>query len=258
MRHVLITRPAGQADELRRRLAERNVASTSVPTVAIEPAGTDAELAQAVATLGAANGRPAASWLILTSANGAHALADCLRRDHLSLPAGVSVAAVGPATAAALRDEGIPVHHVPDDYLTVAIAAGLGDVRGQRVVLARADLATEDLALVLAGRGALVEEVVAYRTVEGPPESREPLRRALARKLDGIAFTSGSTARGLVALLETPERHRASRLPSFCIGPVTAAEVRRLGFEPTVVADEHTAAGLANAVADYFAAGGPR
>lgn len=250
-----MTRPVHQADDLRRRLAERGIASTSVPTVAVEPAAEHDDLAHALATLGAGTDRPAAAWLVLTSANGARAVVDCLGELPLALPADLSIAAVGPATASVLEQAGHTVDHVPDDYLTVAIADGLGDVQGRRVVLARADLASEDLAVVLRGRGALVEEVVAYRTLEGPPESREPLRRALESPLDGITFTSGSTVRGLVALLRDEDRALAAQLPAFCIGPVTAAEARRAGFDPAVTPPDHTSAGLAEAIAEYFGSG---
>ena len=143
--------------------------------------------------------------------------------------------------------------HVPDEYLTVAIAAGLGNVRGQRIVLARADAATPDLRDALVERGAIVEEVVAYRTVEGSASSRAPLRAALHDDLAGIAFTSGSTVRGLMRLASPVDRGRARSIPAFCIGPVTADAARQHGFDIASVAAAHTALGLAEAIAEYFA-----
>jgi len=158
------------------------------------------------------------------------------------------VAAVGPATAAALQAGGVRVDHVPSRYRTVAIAEGLGDLVGRRVVLARADAATRDLRDALVERGAVVEEVVAYHTVEGPANSRDTIRSALAQRLDGVTFTSGSTVRGLHALLSPPEALRATALPGYCIGPVTARVARLAGFAVPVVADRHTAAALADAI----------
>jgi uroporphyrinogen III methyltransferase/synthase len=195
-----------------------------------------------------------AAWLILTSANGADALADRLRATHGRLPPTTRVAAVGPATADALRAAGIEVDHVPAAYLTVAIADGLGDVRGRRLVLARADAATPDLRRALLARGAIVEEVVAYRTVEGPDASRELLPSALAAEPDGVTFTSSSTVRGLLRLAASDAVvARVRRLPAFCIGPVTAGTARSAGFAVAAVAVEHTAAGLADAAATHFA-----
>ena len=247
---VLVTRPAEQAAELAVALHARGVDSVTVPTVSIDSAssapGLDAMLH---------GGLDDADWLVITSANGAAALGARLRATGHSIPRGVRIAAVGPATADSLAAAGLRVDHVPERYLTVAIADGLGDLKDRRVVLARADAATPDLSRALLERGADVVEVVAYCTVEGPADSRDDLRRALARDLAGVTFTSSSTVRGLLRLASTTDRLRARTLPAFCIGPVTAQTARRLGFGVSAVAREHTAAGLAAAIGDYFHGG---
>lgn len=243
-KRVVVTRPVGQAVDLIALLAQRGIRATSVPTVTIEPEA--GSLDDALARLDGAD------WLVITSPNGANAVLERLAAVGRRLPPETRVAAVGPATAKALEAGGMRVDHVPDDYLTAAIAAGLGDVAGQRVVLVRAEAATPDLRRSLLARHALVEEAIAYRTVEGPTASREPLRDALRRDVDGVTFTSGSTVRGFIALLGLADRPRAEALPAFCIGPVTADEARRAGLRVVAVAGEHTAAGLADAIADYF------
>lgn len=245
---ILVTRPSAQADDLAGLLRDRDLAPVVVPTVAID---IDSCAEQLDAMLDSLEG---ADWLILTSANGAAALADRLGANGHRIPPGVRVAAVGPATAGVLRRAGIAVDHVPDAYLTVAIADGLGDLRGRRVVLARADAATPDLRQALLERGALVDEVVAYRTVEGPGTSRDPLHAALHAELDGIAFTSSSTVRGLLRLASSIDRARARTIPAFCIGPVTARTASRYGFDVSATASDHTARGLADAIATHFSA----
>jgi len=244
---ILVTRPTGQADELGRLLHERHLAPLVVPTVAIDTVAAASGLDAMI------SGLEGAGWLVLTSANGAAALAARLASRGHRLPASVRVAAVGPATAEALTTAGIRVDHVPREYLTVAIADGLGDLDGVRVVLARADSATSDLHDALVARGAIVEEVVAYRTIEGPASSRDPLHAALQRDLAGVAFTSGSTVRGLLRLASAIDRARARTVPAFCIGPVTAAEARQFGFHVAAVAPEHSAVGLADAITAHLA-----
>jgi uroporphyrinogen III methyltransferase/synthase len=239
---LLVTRPAHQAGELVTLLAQRGMDAISVPTVEITPAPPDGAFDDAIRSL------DGAAWLVITSVNGATALLGRLAALCRSLPLGVHLAAVGPATAAALETGGLHVDHVPPRYRTVAIADGLGDVAGGRVVLARADAATPELSDLLRSRGALVEEVVAYRTVEGPAASRDRIRAALAQPLDGVTFTSGSTVRGLYALLSPPDALRATALPAFCIGPVTARVARRAGFAVPVVAERHTVTALAEAI----------
>jgi uroporphyrinogen-III synthase len=245
-RRILVTRPDGQAGDFADDLRHRGFEPVIVPTVRIEMA----PAADLDAALGSLEG---ADWLLVTSANGAHALGERLAGMNIRLPEGLRVAAVGPATADALRAEGIRVDHVPDEYLTLAIADGLGEVAGRRVVLAQADAAAPDLRDALVARGALVEEVVAYRTVEGPGESRDTLRAVLQQDLAGVAFTSGSTVRGLTRLASPIDRGRVRTLPAFCIGPVTAAEARKSGFHIAAVAAEHTGLGLASAIAEHFA-----
>lgn len=242
MTTLLVTRPAGQAAELVSLLAKRGIDAISVPTVEIAPTAAGGALDDAIRSL------HGAAWLVVTSANGAAVLLERLAALGRSLPAGVRVAAVGAATAAALEAGGVQVDHVLSRFRTVAIAEGLGDVAGKRVVLARADAATRDLRSALLERGALVEEVVAYHTIEGPAESRDRIRVALAQPLDGLTFTSGSTVRGLHALLSAPEALRATALPAYCIGPVTARVARQAGFVVPVVAARHTAASLAEAI----------
>ncbi|MCV0403387.1 MAG: uroporphyrinogen-III synthase [Chloroflexi bacterium] len=244
---ILVTRPEAQAAELVGLLDARGIEGVSVPTVAIDADASGPEIDAMLAGLAGAD------WLVLTSANGAEALVARLASSGDRLPEGTRVAAVGPATADVLAVAGIRIDHVPDDYLTVAIADGLGDVDGRRVVLARADAATPDLHDALLARGARVEEVVAYRTVEGPGSSRDRLQSVLQSDLAGIAFTSGSTVRGLTRLAGGVHRSRARTLPAFCIGPVTAAEARQSGFHVAAIASIHTAVGLADAIAATIA-----
>lgn len=247
MTRLLVTRPSHQAEPFVAALASHGIGAVTVPTVATLPAADGSAFDDALQSLSGA------AWLVITSVNGAVALADRLAALHLSLPPETQLAAVGPTTAGALRIGGMQVHHVPDEYRTVAIAEGLGDLDGRRVVLARADAATPDLAEALRSRGAVVREVVAYRTVEGPPESRERLGAALRAGIDGITFTSGSTVRGLLRLATDDERARLASLPAYCIGPVTARTARTAGFGVPVVAAEHTAGALANAIAAHLA-----
>lgn len=242
---ILVTRPEHQARDLERLLEDRGLTPIAIPVIAILP-GSPTDLDAMLARL------RHASWLVVTSANGAEALGNRLEANGRLLPDGVRVAAVGPATADALARRGIAVDHVPAIYRTTAIADGLGDVRGERVVLARADVATRDLPEALRRRGAAVEEVTAYRVVEAPPESRDALRAALRLGLHGVAFTSSSTVRGALGLASDLDRGRLRALPAFCIGPPTAETARRHGFDVAVAARVHAAAGLADLIASHF------
>jgi len=246
MTRLLVTRPSGQADELVSLLGALGIDAVSVPTVAIS-ATPSPEIDRALETL------DRTAWLVITSVNGARAVRARLAARDIPLPRALRVAAVGSATAAALSGGGSRVDHVPNRYLTGEIASGLGDVRGRRVVLALAGAATPGVADDLRSRGAEVEEIVAYRTVEGPAESRDALRMALSARLDGVTFTSGSTVRGLLALVSHQDAAAALALPAYCIGPVTAEVARSAGFSVALVASEHTAPALAASIHRHFA-----
>lgn len=244
MRTILVTRPDGEG--LAERLTALGWRALAIPTVAIRPAEPGGAFDTALARLGEFE------WIILTSANGARAVLDGLRRLGLDLPAGPRWAAVGPATAAALEEGGAHVSLVPRRHLGAAIAEALGDLSGKRILLPRADAASPELPRLLRARGALVEDVTAYRTIEGPEESREPLLRALRDGVDGVIFTSGSAVHGFVALAGSAQPLRG--LLVACIGPVTASAARAEGVEPAVVADDHTTDGVIAALAEALPA----
>ncbi|MDQ7848899.1 MAG: uroporphyrinogen-III synthase [Armatimonadota bacterium] len=234
-RRVLVTRPEGR--ELCARLQALGWDPRWVPTVALVEVEAGGPLDVALRRLDTYD------WVVVTSAGGVRAVFQRLHSLGLPVPAAPRWAAVGPATAAALQAQGVTAAFVPDRYLTAAVARGLGEVAGRRILLPRADAASAELPRLLRERGAHVDQVVAYRTVEGPEESRRPLRGLLAEGIDVVLFTSGSTVRGFARLVDDPAAALAGVLVA-CIGPVTARAVRELGLHPHLVAEEHTTEGL--------------
>jgi uroporphyrinogen III methyltransferase/synthase len=159
------------------------------------------------------------------------------------LPSGPKYAVVGPETAKALRARGIEPEHIP----TLADGADLGetlpDVAGKCVALVRASAAANDLPDRLRQRGATVREVTAYRTVEAPETSAEPLRVALTDpELSAVVFASGSAVRGFLEL------GGSTNLAAITIGPHTSATAREHGFEVIAEADTQSVAGLISAI----------
>ncbi len=182
-RTVLVPRAREQAGRLSALLRERGAEPLEVPTIAVHPPASFAELDRAVAAL--ADG--AYAWVALTSANGVAALrarAQGAGRDARVLGA-VRVAAVGPATEAALRAWGIVPDLVPATATTAALGAAFPAAPG-RVLLARADLANPELAAAITAKGGHPHEVTAYRTVPlddldpgSQPSARSPPPRSL-------------------------------------------------------------------------------
>lgn len=202
-------------------------------------------------------------WLILTSVNGVEAVWERLKKlgirkrqlQHLK------TAAIGPATKKAIEQRGLRVQVVPQEYVAESVVASLRrQVKGKRVLLARAKVARDVIPRELRRLGAAVDVVEAYETVL-PRTSRKRLRALLKdpqRRLDVITFTSSSAARNFVALL-LPVRGRASRaymeqLEDICfasIGPVTSSTLRALGFRVDTEAKAYTIPGLIQAIATW-------
>lgn len=182
-------------------------------------------------------------WVVTTSRNGVASLATRLTALALTLPAKPVWAAVGPRTEEALESLGVEVRVMPSERRAAAIPDAMGDVEGRHVLLVRAKRATQDLPMILRRRGAVVDDVVAYETIEGPEGARPRLEAALAEPLQAIVFTSGSTVRGFVRLVPDPQRTVGGAVIA-CIGQVTAAAVREAGLGDPVVAAEPTPAAV--------------
>jgi len=213
MKTVLVTRPAGEKDPLVAELTSRGYRVIAVPTVATRAVDMEwPDLSQY-------------DWIVVTSAAGVASLPE--------ISAGPRWAAVGEATARALRAKGIEVDVVPAQANGAALAREIPHVDGKRIALVRASLADPELPNALRERGAFVEEITAYQTIEGPSESAHALQRALRDEdVAAVVFASGSAVRGFVKLGGRPN------LPAITIGPRTSQAAREAGF---VVAAEATA-----------------
>jgi uroporphyrinogen III methyltransferase/synthase len=248
-KRVLVTRSREQASALSERLRELGAEPLEYPAIEIAPPKDMIPLDEAIARF------PIYDWLIFTSANGVRSLVDRMSEKGMDIEAlrRPRIAAVGPATAQALAGYGLRVDYVPEAYTTQEIAAGIGDVSGQRILLPRAERAPKQLAQALRAKGAVVNEVAAYRTlaVGAPDELKALLENG---QIDIVTFTSSSTVRNLAAGLSNLDPGKTLSRPLVaCIGPVTARTAKRLGIRVDVVAREHTILGLVEAIATAVA-----
>ena len=238
-RRIVLTRPRDQVGELAEALERLGATVLAMPLVDIEPIEDARSLDVALARL------EAYRWLVFTSANGVAGLRE--RLGEKALPAATRVAAVGPATAEAVRTLGVEAAFVPDRFAAEEIAAGLGPLQGVRILLPQADIASPSLAVELRSRGALVDAVAAYRTVAIEPSLHDVSE--LQRGVDAIVIASGSAARSLVA-------SRVGNLvlgaTVVCIGPKTAQAAREVGLAVGLVADEATSEGIIDALTSQF------
>jgi uroporphyrinogen III methyltransferase/synthase len=247
-KRIVVTRARSQAASLSERLSASGADVLEMPATRIERA--DAGPLRVALSRISEYG-----WAIFTSQNAVRIFWDALRadgRDARSL-ASVKVAAIGPATASALLDCGLAVDVAPDRFVAEALLDELRlrrDVKGARVLYVAAEGAREALQDGLEELGAVVDHVVAYRSVPDGAGAAELRQRLLDDGADLVTFTSASSVNGFVAAVGADA---ARRVPAASIGPITSEVARAAGFEILVEASESTMNGLVDAIAAHFA-----
>jgi len=195
-------------------------------------------------------GLNAYDWLVFTSVNGVTAFFDIFFRRFQDMRdiGGVRIAAVGPATAAKLRELHLQVDLTPDEFTGKKIAAAFEKfqtIENLKMCLLRAEVANPDLPKALEELGAIVDDIAVYKTVA---ETEDPVGAGatlLESGADWITFTSGSTVEHFHARFDLPKllkKFPQTKLAS--IGPETSQAIRALGLEPALEAKEHTTEGL--------------
>lgn len=195
-------------------------------------------------------------WVVVASPRAAMCWAAACR-DRGVAPAGsggpaVRCAAVGPATAEALREAGWPVARRAASYSAAGLIeafAAAGDARGARVLVPSSDLADDVLPLGLRGLGADVERVTAYRTVPTAPDRAAVGAAAATGAVCVVTFTSPSTVEGFLAVARDDEPLGSAirrRFVSAAIGPTTARALSDAAWAG-VMAEEATLEALAAA-----------
>jgi hydroxymethylbilane synthase len=222
---VLVTRPEADSRRLVAHLAKLGLAGIVVPAIEIRPVQQEAQ------TLGRLDGY---DWIVTTSASGARFLEHSARQSGQALGevTHARFAAVGRATASQLRDAGVADVWLPSRARASTVADELPIEPGQRVLCARGSLAQDELPAVLRARGATVDEIMVYETIEAPATSGPLLAAAATAPLQAIIFASPSAVHGLLRLAEQVQMERATflSLPAICIGPRTAQAAREAGF----------------------------
>lgn len=239
---VVVTRSRSQASQLSEALRALGAAVVEAPAIRI-----DLHPERLIADERAASRW---DWVIFTSQNAVAAMfaaLDAAGRDARAF-GGTAIAAVGEATADALRARGIRPDFLPSRPTSACLAAELPRAAGARVYLPISSLAGPDLEDALRKRGAHVERADAYDTL---PEALAPATLARVQAADAITFTSASTARFLRAALGEAELPPAVRLVS--IGPATSAAVRACFGRLDAEAAEPSLTSLAAAVLEALA-----
>jgi uroporphyrinogen III methyltransferase/synthase len=244
---VVVTRSEAQSAALGERLEALGAVPVVFPVIRFEALPTP-ELEEI-----AARDFADIDWIVLTSVNAVEHLCSRLERGGRSLARARSrVAAIGEATMRALAERGVEPQVVPDEFRGEALVESLGELEGKVVLLPRSRLGRPEIAAALRARGARVRELALYDTVRVAP--RPEALRELRRGFDAVTFTSPSSVRSFLGILEGAglKRDLLDGVVIACIGPVTAEEARSRGLVADVVPASYTVSGLVAALAARF------
>jgi len=256
-KRIVVTRAPEQAEDLVHQLERLGAEVLLLPSVAFAEPEDPGPLDRAIESLGDFD------WVLFTSQNAVRFFTQRCRvlgrmqgnDGWNSAGARPLLAAVGPATADAAANQGLPVEFIASQFRGQALAEELaGRVVGKKVLLPRSDRAGADLPAALRAAGAEVADVVAYGTSlpdSLAPDAADAIRRG---EVDVVSFFSPSAFHNLVEAigLETL-RNLSGRVALAAIGPVTAGAIRDAGLLVEIEAREATAASLVATMSEYFA-----
>ncbi|MEW6202835.1 MAG: uroporphyrinogen-III synthase [bacterium] len=246
---VLLTRAKGQSEELKRLLKEYGLRAEEMPVIKILPPQDSSALDEGIRNI------ESYDFIVFTSVNGVDFFFS--RAQELGA-SGISerarYAAVGSKTAAALKNYGIDVEIIPEKFTGSSVAETLKNygLVGRRVLLPRADIARRELPEALGDAGAVVDEVVAYRTVIDDTSGDEGMRLLMEGEVDCIVFTSPSTVHNFMRRVEGLPQDRFMQATVACIGTTTAEAAKKTGFKVDIVPQEHTVEAIAEEIAKYM------
>jgi len=246
-RRIVVTRTRKQAGALSSRLRALGADVWELPTIRIEEPSSLLEFGQLV------QDSHSYDWIIFTSPNGVDAFFRLFFKlyDDAREIGGVRIAAIGPATAARIRDFHLKVEIQPPEYVAESIVkafAAHGSVENLRILLVRPEQARDILPRELTRLGAIVDEAIAYRTLPETADLTGALERLRTEGADLVTFASSSSVENFLAL----KPPLPATLKTASIGPVTSATMRTLGLKVDIEARPHDIPGLVESIRKHY------
>ena len=245
---IVVTRTRAQASQLARQLSELGADVLEIPTIKITVPDEHVVLAEAMLELNSYD------WLVFTSPNGVTTFFESFFKafDDLRDIGGVRIAAIGPATAAKLKELHLKVDLMPEEYVGVKIAGAFAkyeSIDNLKILLLRAQVANPELPEALQALGAIVDDVACYKTVPEMEDVTGASGKLTEEGADWITFTSSSTVEHFHARFDLPKLMAdfpKTKLAS--IGPETTKALTALDLKPAIEAKPHTIDGLVHAL----------
>ncbi len=245
---IVVTRARTQAAEFTRQLLALGADVIELPMIRTRTPTNREALIDAIAELNSYQ------WLVFTSANGvdwffAHFFKAF---DDLRDLGGARIAAVGPATAARLKQLHLRVEVVPAKHTGADVARAINDfesIENLNICLLRAARATPELPKELEAAGAIVDDIAVYETIAETGDRLGVAAQFEESGADWLTFTSPSTVEHFHARFNLPKLLK--RFPGMqiaAIGPETSQALAGLKVRPAIESRDHTCEGLADEI----------
>lgn len=231
--HVLVTRPEHQAENLSRLIEQQGGIAVRFPTLEIVSREDADEIKNTLANL------DRFQWVVFISANAVN-FALKANSGKIARTKSVRFAAVGQATAQAMKLAGLPIDLVPEHgYNSEALLAmpGLQQVEGQNVLIVRGEGGREQLAIALRSRGAEVNYLEVYKRVIPKIDSSPVIVLLEQRRLDVITVTSAEALQNLSLMLDKKNNKLLSLIPLVVVSDRIRCIAADMGFNRITVTD---------------------
>ncbi|MFK2824541.1 uroporphyrinogen-III synthase [Bacillus sp. B190/17] len=247
-KHILVTRPRGQAGSFIDKIEAAGGMVHFVPLIAFRSFADrrERDRLQQLCTY---------DWIILTSKNGVDFFFKRLEEMGAARTTiKARFAAIGTETAAVLKGYGFQADYIPKKFSADQFAKEIkeGSFEAKKVLIPKGNLARTLIAEALRREGMIADEWIVYETYFPEEEKKHLVDLLQTEKTDVITFTSPSSVRHFMKAVEEAGSHTIGQTVVACIGPVTKKEADHFGFHTPICPDVYTSESLAEAIIRYF------
>ncbi|HWP82353.1 MAG TPA: uroporphyrinogen-III synthase [Bacteroidota bacterium] len=244
---VLITRAEGDADEFTKMLQALGARTVHLPAIAIADPDSWEPVDNAIDGLEKYDG------VFFTSRNAVLKFVRRLEaKGAKSILLQKQLYAVGEKTEEALEEQGLTVAATPEVYSAEALAESFAErnVEGKRFLFPRSNIGKDIVPTYLREMGAIVHEIVVYKTVSPTQKDLDAVRNPLHHgEIDIATFFSPSAVRNFIQMMG---KNSLQQTVIAVIGPATASATAEVGLKATIIAKQATSESLVEAIRGYF------
>lgn len=252
---IVVTRSREQNSLIAEHLSRLGAKIYEYPAIRVEPCREYAPIHEAIHRIHEYD------WIIFTSANSVRFFwehLDLLGLDSRALGM-AKAAAVGPATAEALKVRGIRADYLPPRFVAESLAQGLlsQGMQGKNILIPRASSARTILPDALTAAGARVDAVTVYDTLPEVNGRQDLINHLQAGEIQALSFASSSAVKNFLSVIPPEILRQFPALRFACIGPVTAETLEQHGLPCHIMPEAHTIPALVEAITQNLGTSAP-